>query len=393
MPQQRKICVITGTRADYGLLSPLIQKIILQESLDLALIVTAMHLSPEFGLTRDLIIADGVPISAEVDMLLSSDTALAVTKSLGLGLIGMADALNRCEPDLVVLLGDRFEILGAAQAAMIARVPIAHIHGGEITCGAIDDPIRHSITKMSQIHFTSTDTYRRRVVQMGEQPDRVFNVGAIGLDRIRSMPLMTRTELEDELSFSLGEQFALVTFHPETMEAAAGNQQLSELLEALDDFPELQIVMTFPNADVNYRRIIELLEQYARGHPQRVLLRKSLGDRNYLSALNIADVVVGNSSSGIIEAPSLKTATVNIGGRQEGRVAARSVLHCEGQREAIRNAISRAVSKEFRSGIQGVLNPYDNGGAVDRVIDVLCRTRLNGLIRKQFFDISGFQFD
>ncbi|MBS3964066.1 MAG: UDP-N-acetylglucosamine 2-epimerase (hydrolyzing), partial [Methylomonas sp.] len=324
----RKICVVTGSRADYGLLYWLMKDIQADAGLELQLVATGMHLSPEFGSTWQQIAADGFNISHKVEMLLSSDTPVGISKAMGLSLIGFADALAALQPDIVVVLGDRFEIFAAAQAAMNLRIPLAHIHGGELSEGAVDDAIRHALTKLSHLHFTATETYRHRVIQLGEQPERVFNVGAPGLDNIHRLPLLDRAALEDSIGFRLGAKNFLVTFHPVTLEKQTAGEQFEALLQALDGFDDAHILFTHSNADADGRAMAGLIEAYRAKHPDRVAVFVSLGSVRYLSAMRHVDAVVGNSSSGIIEAPALGVATVNIGDRQRGRLCANSVIHC-----------------------------------------------------------------
>lgn len=364
----RRIAVFTGTRAEYGLLYWLMQEIAADPALELRLIVSGTHLSPEFGLTHRQIEQDGFHIDERIEMLLSSDTAVGVVKSMGVALLGMADALTRLQPDLLVILGDRYEALAVAQAAMIMRIPIAHLHGGEITEGAYDDAIRHAITKLGYLHFTANETYRQRVIQLGEQPERVFNVGAVGLDHITRTPLLSRDELQDSLGFKLGRPFFVVTYHPVTLFAEPAVETFQALLRALDDYPEHQVILTYPNADDGGRQLIPLLEHYAASQPERVLAIPSLGYRRYLSAVKHCAVVIGNSSSGIIEVPSLMVPTVNIGRRQKGRMAAASVLHCEPDHLSLTAAIEQALSPMPTGAFA---NPYGMGKASARIAAVL----------------------
>jgi UDP-hydrolysing UDP-N-acetyl-D-glucosamine 2-epimerase len=384
----RKIAVFTGTRAEYGLLYWLMKDIQVDPALTLKLLVSGTHLSPEFGLTYRQIEQDGFIIDERIEMLLSSDSAVGVVKGMGLALIGLADALQRQRPDLLVILGDRFEALAAAQAAMLLRIPVAHLHGGEITEGAYDDAIRHAITKLSALHFTSSDEYRQRVIQLGEQPERVFNVGAIGLDHLSRTSLMTLAELGESLNFALEESFFLVTYHPVTLADEPAEQSFMALLRALDQFPDHQVILTYPNADDGGRRIIPLLEEYAACQPQRVKAIPSLGQTRYLSALKLARVVIGNSSSGIIEAPSFCVPTVNIGQRQQGRLAAESILHCAASADAITATIRQALAPLSASLFS---NPYGNGQTSQKILSVLREAPLSAV--KTFYDIprSGAQ--
>lgn len=383
----RRIAVITGTRADYGLLYWLIHDLHHAEDISLQLVVTGMHLMTEFGHTVDVIERDGFPVAARVDLQLSSDSPQAVARAMGVGMIGFADALSRLAPDMVVILGDRFEMLAAASAAFTLRIPIAHIHGGEVTEGALDEGFRHAITKLSAVHFTAAETYRQRVIQMGEQPDRVFNLGAPGLDHVRRTPLLERADLEAALDFRLGALNFLVTFHPATLDIEDAVSQCRQMLAALDAFPEAHIVFTLPNADPGGRAIIPELEAYVARHPDRCRLYASLGQLRYLSLMRQVQVVIGNSSSGIIEAPTFGAATVNIGDRQKGRLSARSVIDCAPERLSIEHAIARAVEPAFQSPLPTMENPYGAGDASGRMLTVLRSVNLVELGRKPFFDL------
>lgn len=379
----KKIAIFTGTRAEYGLLYWLLKDIQQDPDLELQLLVSAMHLSPEFGMTYQQIEADGFTITEKVEMLLSSDSAVGTAKSMGLGVIGFADALTRMKPDVLVILGDRFEALAVAQTAMILRIPIAHIHGGEITEGAYDDAIRHAITKLSLLHFTSTETHRSRVIQLGENPRRVFNVGAVGLDHLQRSELMSVEELAISLSFKLDQPYLLVTYHPVTLASEPAIESFGNLLNALDQFPELQVILTYPNADDGGRAIIPLLEAYAKKQPQRVIAIPSLGQRRYLSAVKHAAAVLGNSSSGIIEVPSFKVPTVNLGERQRGRLAAQSVFHCPTTTEAIVKTLHSALQNDLSQ----VVNPYGKGNASGAILEQLKAADLSAV--KVFYDIQG----
>ncbi len=381
----RKIAVFTGTRAEYGLLYWLMKDIQASKTLELQVIVTAMHLSPEFGETWKQIEQDGFNIDAKVEMLLSSDTPVGVVKSMGLGIIGFADALDRLRPDVLIVLGDRFEALVVVQAALIMRIPVAHLHGGEITEGAYDDAIRHAITKMASLHFVAAEPYKQRVIQMGEVPSRVFNVGAIGLDHLQRSPWMELGKLGASLGFELREPYLLVTYHPATLLEEDPEECFSALLVALDRFPDYQIILTYPNADNGGRAIIPLLEEYARSQPHRVLATPSLGSRRYLSALRKASAVVGNSSSGIIEAPAFWIPTVNIGSRQLGRLASESVLHCPAITDAIEQALHKALSQDFAARCKNFSNPYGQGSAASAILKVL--ESHTGTFHKHFHDL------
>jgi len=382
----RKIAIVTGTRAEYGLLKRLIGRVHDCELTELQLLVTGAHLSPEFGMTVGEIEADGFPIADRVEMLLSSDSAVGVTKATGLGMIGFADSFRRLEPDVVVLLGDRFEILGAAAAALFASIPIAHLHGGETTEGAFDEAIRHSVTKMAHLHFVAAEPYRRRVIQLGEDPERVFEVGGLGLDAIADLEALPRAELEKSLGWEFGAESLLVTYHPETIEGLDPSAQLTELLAALDMRPQTHLLFTLPNADTGGRTLIAQIKDYVASRDNAVA-HSSLGQHRFLSALGYVDGVVGNSSSGLLEAPSFGIGTVDIGERQAGRLTAASVVRCDPERTAIAAQISRILSPEFRSGLEHVANPYGSGGAADAIFAVLRDCPLDNLLRKRFHDI------
>jgi len=355
--RQRKIAVVTGTRAEYGLLHSLIKAVHEDEALQLELIVTGMHLSPEFGFTVSEIEKDGFPIAKRIEMLLSSDSPTGVVKSVGLGCIGFADALAEIRPDIMVVLGDRFEALAAAVSALILGIPIAHIHGGEITAGAVDDSIRHSITKMSSFHFTATEVYRKRIIRMGEAPERVFVTGAPGLDRLREMTFLTREQLERELDWEIRHPVALVTFHPVTLEQGHAAAQVGCLLGAIRE-AGISAIFTGANADTEGRLITTLLTEFCQENPSRYLFFPSLGQLRYLSLLQVADLMIGNSSSGIIEAPSFGLPVVNMGSRQAGRMTGKNVIQVPVDREKIVEGIRLALSDAFRSQAGQADNPY-----------------------------------
>lgn len=381
-----KVAVFTGTRAEYGLLFWLLKDIQADPELTLQLLVSGMHLSSEFGETYKQIEQDGFEIDEKIEILLSSDTAVGTAKSMGLGVLGFADALNRLKPDTIVILGDRFEALAAAQTAMILRIPILHLHGGEITEGAYDDAIRHAITKLSYLHGTSTEEYQQRVIQLGEQPERVRNIGAIGLDHLKRGEFMTVDEIAVSLDFRLSQPYFLVTYHPVTLGSEQPEQSFNALLEALTDFPDYQVILTYPNADDGGRRIIPILEEYAKQQPERVHAIPSLGQKRYLSAVKHAAVVIGNSSSGVIEVPSFNVPTVNIGVRQKGRLAAKSVLHCDATKVAIIEAITSALQGDYKTLNEQVTNPYGAGNASEQVIAML--KSLNFEPSKSFYDLK-----
>jgi GDP/UDP-N,N'-diacetylbacillosamine 2-epimerase (hydrolysing) len=384
----KKVCVVTGSRAEYGLLRWVMEGVRASSRLQLQVVATGAHLSPEFGLTYREIEADGFRIDRKVEMLLSSDSAIGVSKSTALAIAGCAEAFGELAPEIIVLLGDRYEVLAAATAGMLARIPIAHVHGGERTEGAIDEAIRHAVTKMSQLHFVAAETYRRRVIQLGESPDRVFTVGGLGIDNLIRLPLLDREALEASLGFSLGRRSLLVTFHPATLQRSSAGEQMAELLAALEDLADTNVVFTMPNADPDGRVLFEMIESFVARHPARSKAFTSLGQQRYLSTLAQVDAVVGNSSSGVIEAPTLRKATVNIGDRQDGRLKAASVIDASPTRSAIAAAIAEARSDRFRARLATVTNPYGEGGASQRVVEALERFPLDGLLKKHFHDVE-----
>lgn len=385
----KKVCVVTGTRAEYGLLKPLIKKIDSDSVMELQLVVTGMHLSPEFGLTYQEIEQDGFEIAERNEMLLSSDTPNGITKSVGLGIIGFADIFTRIVPDIVVVLGDRYEAFAAAVAAMIHRIPIAHIHGGELTEGAIDEVIRHSITKMSTLHFTSTEEYRRRVIQLGEAPERVFYTGALGVENIRKQKLMDREELSQSIGFALDIPYIMVTFHPVTLENNTAGQQFEQLLAALDCFREYHVIFTKANADTDGRIINRKIDAYVEKNRSRAVAFTSLGMVRYLSALRYCEMVIGNSSSGIIEAPSFGIPTVNIGRRQLGRAKAESVIDCGNSVEEICKAMKKGNVLKESGVLNDVKNPYDKNGTSEKIFYTIQEFLSHGkATEKKFYDIS-----
>lgn len=384
MGMNRKICVITGTRAEYGLLRRLMQSIKDDPQTTLQVIATGMHLSPEFGNTFEAIERDGFTIDRKVEMLLSSDTPVGIAKSMGLGLIGFADVLDYLKPDLIVVLGDRFEIFAAVSAALVARIPVAHLHGGESTEGLIDDAFRHSITKMSHLHFVAAESYRDRVIQMGEQPERVYLTGGLGIDSIKHLNLLSKEELEDSLDFKFGEKNLLITFHPVTLEKTTAGTQFQELLATLANLYETKLIFTFPNADTDGRILIKMIEEFV-SENSNARAYASLGQLHYLSCVAQVDGVVGNSSSGLTEVPSFKKGTINIGQRQGGRLQATSVINCEPIRGEIRKALVRLYSPDFQKTLDETENPYGDGGASDRIFSIIKNISLDGLIQKRFY--------
>ena len=384
---KRKICVITGTRAEYGLLRWVMEGIHKEETLTLQIIATGMHLSPEFGLTFKNIEKDGFKIDRKIEMLTSSDTSVGIAKSMGLGLIGFADALNDLKPDLIVVLGDRFEIFAAVSAAMVARIPIAHIHGGEATEGLIDEAIRHSLTKMSHLHFVAAKEYQSRVIQLGEQPENVFLVGGVGIDNIKRISFLEKSELEESLGLKLGKKNLLITFHPVTLESKTAVEQMEELLAAVEALKDTQLIFTLPNADTDGRKLITLINEFVAQHTNAHAYT-SLGQIRYLSCIKYVDGVVGNSSSGLLEVPSFKKGTINIGERQRGRLQASSVINCEPTRKSITKALQKLYSHEFQVSLENTVNPYGEGGASEKIVSTVKSVALDNLLKKRFYDIE-----
>lgn len=384
---RRKICVITGTRAEFGLLRWLMEAISSHPALTLQVVATGMHLSPEFGSTFQEIEDAGFQIDAKVEMLLNSDSKTAVTKSMGLGVLGFADTYERLAPDMLVVLGDRFEIFAATSAAMIAGIPVAHLHGGETTEGAFDEAIRHSITKMSHLHFVAADEYRQRVIQLGEHPDRVFNVGGMGIDAIKRIKLMNREELEQSLDLNFGEKNLLVTFHPVTLEGGVSSAaQMRELLTALGELEDTILIFTMPNADTGGRELGSMVQAFADEHPNAKVYT-SLGQLRYFSCLAQIDGVVGNSSSGLLEAPAFRIGTINIGDRQKGRLKAQSVIDCEANSVSILSTFKKLYSIDFQASLDSVANPYGNGGACENIVKMLAEYPLENILKKQFYNL------
>lgn len=381
----RTIGVVTVARSDYGIYLPLLRKIQEDPDLQLHLIVSGMHLSPEFGLTVERIEADGFEVDERVEMLLSSDSPEGIAKSMGLGIIGFAQSYAHLRPDILVVLGDRFEMHSAALAALPFKIPIAHIHGGEVTQGAIDDALRHSMTKLSHLHFVSTQEYAERVIQLGEEPWRVNVVGALSLDNLSEIELRSAPELEAKYGLRLDQSPLLVTFHPVTLEYEQTEWQMNELLTAIEDV-DLPVIFTKPNADTNSRVIIRMLEEYVRVHGSAWLV-DNFGTQDYFSTMAVATAMVGNSSSGIIEAASFQLPVINVGNRQKGRIHTDNVIHTNYERSAIKQAILRAISSEFRTGLSGLKNPYGDGNAASQIVTVLKNTRISSeLIMKSFYD-------
>jgi GDP/UDP-N,N'-diacetylbacillosamine 2-epimerase (hydrolysing) len=384
---KRRVCVITGTRAEYGLLRWVMEEIRNDHDMELQIIATGSHLSPEFGLTYREIETDGFRINRKIEMLMSSDSHVGVGKSMGLGMIGFSDGFQDLQPDLVLVLGDRFEVFAAVAAALVARIPVAHIHGGEKTEGAFDDALRHSITKMSHLHFVAAEEYRNRVIQLGESPENVFLVGGLGVDGLLRTNLLGREELEAEIGFRFGPRNLLVTFHPVTLDSGSSSQ-MAELLAALADLQGTHLIFTLPNADTESRGLIRMIEDFVAKHSNAKAFT-SLGQLRYLSCLAQVDGVVGNSSSGLLEAPTLKKGTVNIGDRQKGRLTADSVINCGPDRKSIGEALVRLYSQEFQSKLAAISNPYGNGGASRKVASIISQCSLTSLVKKKFHDLPG----
>lgn len=383
----RKVCVVTGSRAEYGILKTLMQAIKDDPQLCLQIIATNQHLSKLQGETYREIENDGFVIDYKVPMAddQASDCANTIAKSIGRGITGFADAYETLKPDILVILGDRYEMLAAASAALIYRIPIAHLHGGEITEGAFDDSIRHSITKMSHLHFTSTDEYRKRVIQLGEQPDRVFNVGALGVENIHKLNPMSRKEIETSLNFELTDKCFLITYHPVTLSTLSNETQVLNLLKALDDYRDFHIIFTYSNSDTDSQIIIRRIREYVDHNSDRCIFIPSLGQRRYLSILNHVNAMIGNSSSGIIEVPSFGVPTLNIGDRQKGRIAASSVINCGYSTDDIRKGIAKALS--YTSSETD--NPYDKEGTCDAILKVIKTYPLDNIVQKQFYDLPN----
>ncbi|WP_167619061.1 UDP-N-acetylglucosamine 2-epimerase [Maribellus sediminis] len=380
----KRICIVTGTRAEYGLLYWLIKGINDDPEMELQLLVTGMHLSPEFGLTWKQIEKDGFPITRKIEILLSSDTAIGISKSNALAQISIAEAFEQLKPEILVLLGDRTETFAAASAALIAGIPIAHIHGGELTEGAYDDAIRHSITKMSHLHFVAADLYRKRVIQLGEQPDTVFNVGAVGLDNIKNLQLLDKSEFENSIDCHLRDKNLLITFHPVTLENKSAGEQFQQLLDALDELENTLLIFTKPNSDKDGRIIIKMIDEYVTHKPEKSIAFTSLGQLRYLSAIQYMDAVIGNSSSGIIEVPIFNIPTVNIGDRQKGRLMGPTILTCQPKMDEILNALQSAFKFDKSNKYP---HPYGNGDSSKKILSVIKDTKTISL-KKKFYDLN-----
>jgi len=384
---KRKICIVTGTRAEYGLLYWLMKEIQKDDSLELQLIVTGAHLSPEFGLTYKLIEKE-FKIDKKIEMLLSSDTSVGISKSMALAQISFCEAYEDLKPNILVVLGDRYEMFSAVSSAMIARIPIAHLHGGETTEGAFDEAIRHSITKMSHLHFTSTNEYRNRVIQLGENPKRVFNVGAMGIENIKRLKLLSKDEFEDSINFKLNKKNILVTFHPVTLENKTTSKQFQNLLKAIDKLKDTNIIFTKANSDTDGRNINKMIDDYVLKNKKKSIVFTSMGQLRYLSALQYIDAVVGNSSSGILEAPSFKIATINIGDRQKGRLQAKSVVNVKPKKTDILKGIDKIYSQKFQLKLKNTKNIYGDGECTFKIVEILKTVKLDSILKKSFYDIK-----
>lgn len=385
--KKRKICVVTGTRADYGPLTPLLHEINNDKDLKLQLIVTGMHLSPEFGLTYKEIEKE-FKIDKKIEILLSSDSSVGVAKAMGLANISFSEAFQELNPDILVVLGDRFEIFSAVSTAMILRIPIAHLSGGELTEGAIDDSIRHSITKMSHLHFVATQEYKNRVIQLGENPNRVYNFGEAGLDNIVNLELLSKDDFEKSINFRLDKKSLLITYHPTTLDRVEKvEKDFKNILEVLDELDDTSLIFTKANSDEGGRVINAMIDDFVKTRSEKAIAFTSLGQLRYLSALQFVDAVVGNTSSGIVEAPSFKIGTINIGSRQKGRVQASSVINSTNDKQSIKNAINQLYSDEFKSQLQSVVNPYGKGDSSYKTKEVLKNIDLNNIIKKSFWDL------
>jgi len=384
---KRKICVVTGSRAEFGMFYWLMKEIESDVDLTLQVIVTGMHLSSEFGLTYKEIEKE-FSIDKKVEVLLSSDSPIGVSKSMGLAQISFAEIYDELQPDLLLVMGDRFEIFSATAAAMVMRLPIAHISGGELTEGAIDEAIRHSITKMSHFHFTAMEEYRQRVIQLGEDPQRVFNVGEAGLDNIFKLKLLSRSEFEQSIDFKLNVKNLMITFHPTSLEDNTSLEQIQTLLVALDKLDNVTLIFTKSNADSSGRVINSTIDNYVKKNPQKAVVFTSLGQLRYLSALQYVDAIVGNSSSGIVEAPSFRIGTINIGDRQLSRVQADSVINCDSDQKAISSSLAELYTKDFQQKIKSIKNPYGDGGSSLKIKEILKAVNLNNILKKKFYDLE-----
>lgn len=392
----KRVCIVTATRAEYGLLKPIILKLQAQNNLEVRVVATGMHLSPEFGMTCQEIEQDGIRLDRKIEILLSADTSSAISKSMGLAMISFADYFSERKPDLLIVLGDRYEILAVATTAMNARIPIAHLYGGDITEGAVDDVVRHAITKMSYFHFTATREHQRRVIQMGESPERVFWVGAMSVENACNVKKLSMHDLQEQIAFYWNrdlEKMAVVTFHPVTLEDDTAREQFQNILNALDYFEDLKVIFTKANADAGGRVINHMIDDYVNEHPQKSKAYTSLGQLRYLSAVSLADVVIGNSSSGLSEVPTFHVPTVNIGDRQRGRVCGKTVISCGVAEKEITDAIQKALSQTFRNEICNEKNPYEKKGTSDAIVKILTENlnKNNIDLKKHFYDLADLE--
>ena len=392
----KRVCIVTATRAEYGLLKPIILKLQAQNNLEVRVVATGMHLSPEFGMTCQEIEQDGIRLDRKIEILLSADTSSAISKSMGLAMISFADYFSERKPDLLIVLGDRYEILAVATTAMNARIPIAHLYGGDITEGAVDDVVRHAITKMSYFHFTATREHRRRVIQMGESPERVFWVGAMSVENACNVKKLSMHDLQEQIAFYWNrdlEKMAVVTLHPVTLEDDTAREQFQNILNALDYFEDLKVIFTKANADAGGRVINHMIDDYVNEHPQKSKAYTSLGQLRYLSAVSLADVVIGNPSSGLSEVPTFHVPTVNIGDRQRGRVCGKTVISCGVAEKEITDAIQKALSQTFRNEICNEKNPYEKKGTSDAIVKILTENlnKNNIDLKKHFYDLADLE--
>lgn len=384
---QRKICIVTGSRAEYGLLYWLMKEINADIELKLQIIATGTHLSKEFGCTYKEIEKE-FRIDKKIDMQLDLDTNVGISKSMSIAMLALSQTYEQLKPDIVVLLGDRYEILSAATAAMIARIPIAHIHGGELSEGAIDDSIRHSISKMSHLHFTSTEEYKKRVIQLGENPRNVFNVGAMGIENIKKLKLLTKEEFEMSIDFTLNSHNILITFHPATLDVGKAKIHFNELLSAIDELEDTNFIFTKANSDSEGRIINEMIDNYVLKNNHKAIAFISMGQLKYLSAIQFMDAVVGNSSSGLIEVPSFNVATINIGDRQKGRIKGNTIIDVLPKRRSIKKGFKLLYSKEFKLNLKKIVNPYDQGNTSKKIIKILKSVKLDNILKKSFYNVD-----
>lgn len=384
---KRNLCIVTGSRAEFSLLKGVIELLREDKDLNLSLVATGMHLSPEFGSTFQEIIHDGFHIDYFVESLLSGDTPAMISKSIGLGIIGFSDAFKILKPDLVLVLGDRYEIFSASTAALVANIPIAHLYGGEVTRGSIDDAFRHSITKMAHLHFVSTDFYKNRIMQLGEDPDKVFVVGSLGVENINKVKKYSKLELQREIDFIFGERNLLVTYHPETTGFGSPKSQLKEMLLALSEFPDIHLIFTMPNADSGNAELIRLINEFVHQR-ENARFYKSLGQKKYFSCIQYVDGVLGNSSSGIIEVPSFLKGTINIGNRQQGRVQGATIINCNPEKEQVITSIKKLYSAQFHSTLKDAKSPYDGQDSACKIYRKLKQIDIGELQEKIFFDLK-----